>query len=200
MHLSHRFNSVSNLQHRSLLTVVSATSPPPFQPLHHQRNICHVSWPSFEPLYVTLRAINGKHFFTNTLCIESFCPQKNAQQTTALQWWYTPQAQSPFWLLKPASEYTHAHLLPRLSWSWTVLLPNDTHRKPITSITAVLLPFVTCLLTPSYILKDLETHMVCHGLFTPVHSSFSICRSEWTTSLSCCGLTVLNICRIKQVL
>jgi hypothetical protein len=28
-----------------------------------------------------------------------------------------------------------------------VLLPSDTHRKPITSITAVLLPFVTHLLT-----------------------------------------------------
>jgi hypothetical protein len=28
-----------------------------------------------------------------------------------------------------------------------VLLPSDTHRKSITSITAVLLPFVTCLLT-----------------------------------------------------
>jgi hypothetical protein len=28
-----------------------------------------------------------------------------------------------------------------------VLLPSDTHRKPIPSITAVLLPFVTYLLT-----------------------------------------------------
>jgi hypothetical protein len=28
-----------------------------------------------------------------------------------------------------------------------VLLPSDKHRKPITSITAVLLPFVTYLLT-----------------------------------------------------
>jgi hypothetical protein len=27
-----------------------------------------------------------------------------------------------------------------------VLLPSDTHRKPITSITAILLPFVTYLL------------------------------------------------------
>jgi hypothetical protein len=30
-----------NLQHISLLTVVSATSVPPFQPLHHQQNTCH---------------------------------------------------------------------------------------------------------------------------------------------------------------
>jgi hypothetical protein len=33
-----------------------------------------------------------------------------------------------------------------------VLLPSDTHRKPITSITAVLLPIVTYLLTLPHIL------------------------------------------------
>jgi hypothetical protein len=31
-----------------------------------------------------------------------------------------------------------------------VLLPSDTHRKPITSITDVSLPFVTYLVTPLY--------------------------------------------------
>jgi hypothetical protein len=47
----------------------------------------------------------------------------------------------------------HACLLPRLSWSWPVLLPSDTHIKPITSTTAVLLPIVTYLLAlpPIYI-------------------------------------------------
>jgi hypothetical protein len=54
---------------------------------------------------------------------------------------------STVWLLKPACEHAHAHLLPRLCWSWNVLLPSDIYRKPITSITAVLLPFVTYLLT-----------------------------------------------------
>jgi hypothetical protein len=34
-----------------------------------------------------------------------------------------------------------------------VLLPNDTYRKPITSITAVLLPFETYLLTLSHTFK-----------------------------------------------
>jgi hypothetical protein len=58
---------------------------------------------------------------------------------------HIPQARSPFWLLKPPSDQEHARLLPRLSWSWTALLPSDTRRKPITSITAVLLPFVTYL-------------------------------------------------------
>jgi hypothetical protein len=43
--------------HRSRSTVVSATSAPPFQPIRHQRNVYHVSWPSCEPLY----AINTSH-------------------------------------------------------------------------------------------------------------------------------------------
>jgi hypothetical protein len=30
-----------NPQHRGLLSVISATSAPPFQPLRHQRNVCH---------------------------------------------------------------------------------------------------------------------------------------------------------------
>jgi hypothetical protein len=66
---------------------------------------------------------------------------ENAQQKAALRQ-YTPQARPPFWLLKLVSDHVHARLLPRMSWSWTVLLPSNTHRKPITSITAVLLPFV----------------------------------------------------------
>jgi hypothetical protein len=57
------------------------------------------------------------------------------------------QTRSPFSLLKPASEHSHARLLPRLSCSWTVLLPGGIHRKPVTSITLVLLQFVTYLLT-----------------------------------------------------
>jgi hypothetical protein len=82
----------------------------------------------------------------NILCIESFCPQKKAQQNTHCFLVVQSSRWLPFWLLKPASE--HAHLLPRLSWSRTVLLPSDTHTKPITYITAVLLPSVTYLLTP----------------------------------------------------
>jgi hypothetical protein len=58
--------------------------------------------------------------------------KKNAEQNAALRW-YTPEERSPFWVLIPASEHAHALLLPRLSCSWTVLLPSDTRRKPITS-------------------------------------------------------------------
>jgi hypothetical protein len=119
-----------NPPHRSLLTVVWATSAPPFQPLRHQRNVCHPVVKRFMPQL--LPTVNRKHCFMNIICIESFWPQKPL---------------SPFWLLKPASEQAHMRLLPRLPWSWTVMLPSDAHTKPITSNTAVLLPIVTYLLT-----------------------------------------------------
>jgi hypothetical protein len=130
-----------NPQHRSLLTVVSATSQSPF---HHLR--LRTSLREFlEPVV--------KSFMPQTLPISlwiSFAlspfAHKNVQQNAALRY-YTLQTRSPFRLLKPAPEHSHARLLPRLSWSWAVLLPSDTHRKTITSITAVLLLFVTYLPT-----------------------------------------------------
>jgi hypothetical protein len=83
----------------------------------------------------------------NILCIESFCKQK----CTTNRWFSVIHYSTTvaIFIIKP-SRWMHALLLPVLSWSWTVLLPSDTHRKPITSITAVLLPFVTYLVTPSY--------------------------------------------------
>jgi hypothetical protein len=77
----------------------------------------------------TLPTVKSKHLFMNILYIQPFWPQKrNAQEISAL-WWYNSQARSPFWPLKRSSEHAHALLLPRLSWSWTVVLPSDTHRK-----------------------------------------------------------------------
>jgi hypothetical protein len=90
-----------------------------------------------------LQTVNRKHFFMNILCIKSFCLQKKTYNRTLLFGSTPPKARSPFWLSKPASEHAHERLLPRLSWSWTVLPPTDTHRKPVTSITSVLRPFVT---------------------------------------------------------
>jgi hypothetical protein len=69
--------------------------------------------------------------------------KKDTQQNSE----YTHETRSPFWLLKPASDHAHARLLPRLSWSWTVLLPSDTLTNPVKSIRAVLLAFMTYLLT-----------------------------------------------------
>jgi hypothetical protein len=62
--------------------LVSATSAPPFQPLVHQRNLCHVSRPSCEPLYAT----NNSHCKQETFLYEYplywvFCPQKTHNRT-----------------------------------------------------------------------------------------------------------------------
>jgi hypothetical protein len=128
-----------NSQHRSFFSVVLATSAPPFQPLPHQRNICHPVANRFTQQ--TLPTVNRKHFFKNILYIESFCPQKT--HTESCSSLVHSSSTVAIWLLKSTSEHAHVRPLPRLSWSSTVLLPSDTHRKPISSITAVLLPFVT---------------------------------------------------------
>jgi hypothetical protein len=133
-----------NLQHRGLLTVVSATYAPPFRPLRHQRNVCHPAVNRFTRQ--TLPTVDRKHFFMNILCIEYFCPQKKCTTELCPSVVHTS---STFTILtcKPVSEHAQVRLLPGLSWSWTVLLPSDTHRKPVTSIIVVLLAFVTYLLT-----------------------------------------------------
>jgi hypothetical protein len=92
-----------------------------------------LSRPSCDPLYVT----NTSHHKQGNI-YEYPLPIENAKQNVTLRY-YTHQRCLPIQLLKPASEHAHAQLLPRLSSSWTVLLPSDTHRKPITCITAVLL-------------------------------------------------------------
>jgi hypothetical protein len=82
LHSSHCFTSASKPAAQKYFDFVSATSAPPLQPLRHQRNVCHDSRPSCEPLYTkTLPAINRKNFFMNILCIESFCPQKRTKNT-----------------------------------------------------------------------------------------------------------------------
>jgi hypothetical protein len=113
-----------NQQHRSILTVVSATSAPPFQPLRHQRNVCHRVVNRFTRQ--TLPTVNRKHFFIDILCIEFRAHKKRTTERCSSV--VHPQARSPFWLLKPASEHKPARPVHRLSWSWTVLLPSDSRR------------------------------------------------------------------------
>jgi hypothetical protein len=87
-----------------VLTVVSATSAPPLS----AKSVP----PRCEPLYAT----NTSQHKQETFLYE--CPlhwvlltTKKAQQNDSLRQ-YTPQAWSPFWLLKPASKHAHARLLP----------------------------------------------------------------------------------------
>jgi hypothetical protein len=77
---SHTASATTVPQHRKKsLTVVSATSAPPFQPPRHQRNVCypivnHV-------MRLTLSTVNTKHFIMNIFRIESSCPQKKKRTT-----------------------------------------------------------------------------------------------------------------------
>jgi uncharacterized membrane protein YqaE (UPF0057 family) len=80
----------------------------------------------------------------------SFALTIKVQHNAALRQ-LTPQVRSQFWLLKPASEHAHARLLSSLSLCWNLLLSGDTYRKSIRSITDVLFPFATYLLTLPHI-------------------------------------------------
>jgi hypothetical protein len=111
---------------------LETTVPPPAQLLlslsqqgdlvgHHLRlsNVFErISVPSFEPLYAT----NISHCKQESFLYEYCLPQ--VRLTTEMR----------------------NSTLPRLSSRWSGLLPSDTHRKSITSITAVWIPCVVYLL------------------------------------------------------
>jgi hypothetical protein len=133
-----------NPQRRSLLTVVSATSAPLFQLLRHQRNVCHPVVNRFT--LQILPAVNRKHFFMNILCTESFCEQKSQKRTLQFVSRFPKYGRHFDYCNPPLNMhmrvcYLGCHL------SWTVLLPSDTQRKPITSITALSVPLMIYLLT-----------------------------------------------------
>jgi hypothetical protein len=68
-----------NPQNIRLLAVFSATSGSPFQPLSHQRNVCHSVVNRFT--LQTRSSVNRKHFFMYILFIESICPQERHNRT-----------------------------------------------------------------------------------------------------------------------
>jgi hypothetical protein len=104
----------------------------------------------------TLPTVNRKHFFMNVLCNESFCPPPPQIKCNVERCSSVEHSSSTVAILKAASEHAHARLLPRLSWSWIVLLRSDTHRKPITSITAILLPFVAYYWHPRKVVRSVQ--------------------------------------------
>jgi hypothetical protein len=74
-----------NPQHRSFLTVVSATSSPTLQPLHHQRNLSYVPRPSCEGFtWETLPTLNRKHFLWLSFELSHFA-RKRTQQNAVLR-------------------------------------------------------------------------------------------------------------------
>jgi hypothetical protein len=70
-----------NLQHRSLLSVVSATFTSSFQ-LPHLKNVCHISWPSCVPLYTTNTSYRKQETFLYEYPLQwVLLPTKNKRTT-----------------------------------------------------------------------------------------------------------------------
>jgi hypothetical protein len=114
-----------NHQHRSLLTLVSDSSASPFQPPVHQWNILHQLVNRFTQQ--TLLTVKRKHFFLNNLFITSFCPQKRKRERWSSLVY--PSSTVAILTTETASEPAHARLLPRISWSCTLLPSSDTHKN-----------------------------------------------------------------------
>jgi hypothetical protein len=100
IHFSQHFTSASNPQHRSLLTVVSAISAPPFQPLSHQwNNVCHPNLNRF--MRQTLPTVNKKYLWIS-FALSPFANNKKKYNRTLLfgntlikhgrhfDYWYQP--------------------------------------------------------------------------------------------------------------
>jgi hypothetical protein len=74
-----------NPQHRSLLTVISATCAPPFQTFRHQRYFATFLDPVMNRFTrEILPTVNRKHLYMNILCTECFGPQKAHYRTLLL--------------------------------------------------------------------------------------------------------------------
>jgi hypothetical protein len=71
-----------NLQHRSLSTVVSATSTSTFHICNFRTSFRQFLNPTVNRFMLqTLPTINREYFFMSLLCTASFCPQKTHKRT-----------------------------------------------------------------------------------------------------------------------
>jgi hypothetical protein len=129
-----------------IVWLLARTFPePPFQHLWLSNVLQRISGPFPETFTrPTLPAVNIKHFFMSILCIESFIQKK------------TKNAEHRYSVVYPSSTVEHFH-----HWNRPVIMPMrvcylDPHeaglccylvRKSVTSITSVILPFLTYLLT-----------------------------------------------------
>jgi hypothetical protein len=89
--------------------------------------------------------VNRKYSFINILCIQFFYPQETSSRTLLLRSIIRCRCHFNYWN-QPLNMSMLACYLDCLE-AGLCLLPNDTHRKPITSITSVLIPFVAYLLS-----------------------------------------------------
>jgi hypothetical protein len=113
----------------------------------------------------TRLTVYRKHFFMNNICTETFCPRKTHNRTLFVGSVLLKYGHHFDYWNQPLNMRMRVCYL--LSWSWTVLLPSDTDRKHITSITAVLLQFVT------YLLPLPRIFYIDHNSFLPQHIRLS---------------------------
>jgi hypothetical protein len=124
-----------NPQHKSLLTVVSATSAPPSQPLRHQRNIGHPLVNRFTRQ--TLPIVSRKHFFMIILWTVSFCPQKETRNRRLLFGITLPKHGRHFYYWNQPLNMCMSRCYIDCYEAGLCCYLVITDRKPITSITAV---------------------------------------------------------------
>jgi hypothetical protein len=103
--------------------------------------------PSCESLYPTNTSHRKHESFLYEYSLHWFLLPTKKKRTTKHCSSVVHPSRTVAILTTETSLWTCACASARLWWSWTVLLPSETHRNPITSITFVLLPFVTYLLT-----------------------------------------------------
>jgi hypothetical protein len=148
-----------NPQHRSHLTVVSATSASGRASSATfdcpSENISTQLWTA----YATNTSHSKQEIFLHEYPLHWVLLHTKTHNRTLLSRSILLK-HAPFWLLEAASEHAHARLLPRLSWSGTVLLPPGIKIKLITVITPVLLQLLAYLLTLPRICLS---HSLCGG-------------------------------------
>jgi hypothetical protein len=115
-----------NPYHRSLLTVVSAIPHLRFNLFFMNKAFITFLDPVVNRFTrQILPTVNSKYFLRIFFALSPFAHKKR----TIERW--SSAAQSPFWLLKSASEHAHERLLSRMSWSWAVLLPSENLLRPL---------------------------------------------------------------------
>jgi hypothetical protein len=122
-----------------------------------------------------LPTVSRKHLFMTVLYIESFCPRKTHNRTLLLS----------STLLKHGHHFDYRNQPLNMRMCICYLDCHEaglccclvvTHRRPITSITAVLLPFVTYLRT----LPRTSFPQLRISLFRHVHGNVNIARDIYS--------------------
>jgi hypothetical protein len=116
------------------------------------------------PCYEPLRATHTSHLNISlwiSFSLSSFAHKKNHNRTLLFVSILLKHGRHVDYSNQPLNIRVHVYCVD--SWSFTVLLPSDTLRNPITSFTAVLLQFVTYLVHLPRNARVTSTHCIHHA-------------------------------------